>query len=108
MKVKFRKNDEVVVIAGDNKGQVGRIIRTDLKNNRVFIKDVNMVTKHVKPTQGQDGTIKRTEAPIHVSNIAILVKKATKEKPATFSKVGYKFDKDNKKVRIARKTKKEW
>lgn len=105
--MKYKKNDEVVVIAGKEKGRVGRITRVDIKNNKVFIKDLNMQTKHKKPTQGQDGSIKKFEGPIDASNISILVKKATKTSAATFSKLGYKINKDGSKVRIIKATKKE-
>ncbi|VEU75121.1 50S ribosomal protein L24 [Mycoplasmopsis maculosa] len=108
MKIKFKKNDEVVVISGSHKGKTGRIVRTDVKTNTAIVKDINVVTKHVKPSQGNsEGSIKKHEAPIHVSNLSILVKKATKNSPAVYSKIGYKLDKDNKKVRVLRKTKKE-
>ncbi len=51
--------------------------------------------------------LRKWKLQFNVSNLSILVKKATKTSPAQFSKIGYKFDKDNKKVRILRKTKKE-
>ncbi|EGV00386.1 50S ribosomal protein L24 [Mycoplasmopsis columbina] len=104
--MKFKKNDEVVVIAGAHKNKVGKIERIDHKNNRVYLKDINKVTKHVKPSQGQDGQIKQVEAPIHASNISLIIKKATKTSPAVFSKIGYQI-KGDKKVRISRRTKKE-
>lgn len=106
-KIKFKKNDEVIVIAGKNKWKVGRITKTDPKNNRVYLQDINTVTKHVKPSQGRDGAIEQKPAPIHASNIALLVKKATKTTPAQYSKVGFKLNKDGQKVRVARKTQKE-
>ncbi|KKB27056.1 LSU ribosomal protein L24p (L26e) [Mycoplasmopsis meleagridis] len=104
--MKFKKNDEVVIIAGSHKNKVGKIEKIDNKRNLVWIKDINKVTKHIKPQQGQDGQIKQIEAPIHASNISILVKKATKNSPAVFSKIGYEI-KGDKKVRISRRTKKE-
>lgn len=104
--MKFRKNDEVVVIAGKNKDKVGRIDKIDHKRNLVYLAEINKVTKHVKPSQGQDGQITQIVAPIHASNISILIKKATKNSPATFTKIGYKI-KGDKKVRISRKTQKE-
>ncbi|AKA50100.1 50S ribosomal protein L24 [Mycoplasmopsis gallinacea] len=108
MKVKFKKNDEVIVIAGKEKGKTGRIEKVLHKANKVIIKDLNIVTKHNKPSQqNQDGSISNIEAPIHASNVAILVKKASKDKPAQYSKIGYSLNKDGKKVRIAKKTKKE-
>ncbi|WP_406617479.1 50S ribosomal protein L24 [Mycoplasmopsis adleri] len=109
MKIKFKKNDEVIIIAGAHKGKTGRIVKTDLNTNTAIVKDVNIVTKHVKPNQGNsEGSIKRHEAPIHISNLSILVKKATKNAPASYSKLGYKINKDGSKVRILRKTKKEF
>ncbi|APJ38414.1 50S ribosomal protein L24 [Mycoplasmopsis pullorum] len=106
-KIKFKKNDEVIVIAGREKGKTGRIESVDHKKQTVIIKDLNMVTKHNKPSQqNTEGSISTKEAPIHVSNIAILVKKAGKNAPAQFSKIGY-LVKDGKKVRVARKTQKE-
>ncbi|VEU78036.1 50S ribosomal protein L24 [Mycoplasmopsis columbinasalis] len=104
--MKFKKNDEVVIIAGDHRDRVGIIDRIDHKHNRVYIKDINKVTKHIKPSNGQDGRITQVEAPIHVSNIGLLIKKATKTSPAVYSKIGYEF-KGEKKVRISRKDKKE-
>ncbi|WP_370629454.1 50S ribosomal protein L24 [Mycoplasma sp. Ms02] len=105
--MKFKKNDEVIVIAGKEKGKIGKIESIDHKKQAVIIKDLNLVTKHNKPTQqNQDGSISTKEAPIHVSNVAYLVKKAGKSTPAKTSKIGY-LVKDGKKVRIARKTKKE-
>ncbi|MBZ4195239.1 50S ribosomal protein L24 [Mycoplasma tauri] len=107
-KVKFKKNDEVVVIAGNYKGKIGRIVTVDHQSSRAIVKDVNIVTKHIKPKQGASGSIKKQEAPIHVSNLAVLVKKATKNSRAEYSKVGYQIDKNGKKTRIIRKTKKEF
>ncbi|UUD35989.1 50S ribosomal protein L24 [Mycoplasmopsis citelli] len=108
MKVKFKKNDEVIVIAGKEKGKVGTILKVLHDKNAVVVKDLNIVTKHNKPSQqNQDGTITTKEAPIHASNVAYLIKKETKDKPAQYSKLGYKINKDGKKVRVARKTKKE-
>lgn len=108
MKVKFKKNDQVIVIAGKEKGKTGTIERVLHAQNKVIIKDLNIVTKHNKPTQqNQDGSITNKEAPIHASNVAYLVKKETKDKPAQYSKLGYKFNKDGKKVRVVRKTQKE-
>lgn len=108
MKIKFKKNDEVIVIAGDYKGKTGRILSTDYKTNTAIVKDINKVTKHVKPQQGMEGSIKQIEAPIHISNLSVLVKKPTRKTPPSYSKIGYKFTADNKKVRILKKTKKEF
>lgn len=102
--MKFKVNDEVIVIAGSDKGKIGKILKIDAKNNKVTIKDVNVVTKHVKPTQQKtDGEIKQFEAPINASNVAFLVKKATKDQPAQYSKLKFEV-KGDKKVRIVKKT----
>lgn len=107
-KIKFKKNDQVIVIAGKEKGKIGTIEKVLHDTNRVIIKDVNIVTKHNKPTQqNQDGSITEIAAPIHASNVAYLVKKASKSNGNQTSKIGYKIDKNGKKVRIARKTQKE-
>ncbi|WP_406613878.1 50S ribosomal protein L24 [Mycoplasma corogypsi] len=106
--MKLKKNDEVIVIAGKEKGKIGTIEKVLAKENRVIIKGLNIVTKHNKPTQqNHDGSITEIEAPIHASNVAYLVKKATKTASATYSKLGYTTNKDGKKVRVVRKTKKE-
>ncbi|WP_211204445.1 50S ribosomal protein L24 [Mycoplasmopsis alligatoris] len=105
--MKFKKNDQVYVTTGRNKGKSGTIQAVNHKAQTVIIKDVNMVTKHNKPTQqNTEGSISSKEAAIHVSNVAFLTKKAVKNAPAQVSKIGYTF-KDGKKVRIAKKTKKE-
>ncbi|AKF41335.1 50S ribosomal protein L24 [Mycoplasmopsis canis UFG4] len=107
-KIKFKKNDEVIVISGKEKGKIGTIEKVLHDKQRVVIKDVNIVKKHNKPTQqNQDGSITEFAAPIHVSNVAYLVKKASKSQGNQFSKLGYKVNKDGKKVRVVRKTQKE-
>lgn len=104
--MKIRKNDEVVIIAGDDKGKVGAVLEVFPSKNQVIVKDVNKITKHKKPNQqNTKGEIVVKEAPIHVSNVALLTKKASKDKPAEYSKIGYKVE-DGKKVRFAKKTKK--
>lgn len=95
---KFRKNDEVIVIAGSHKGSIGRILKIDWKKNKVTVDKVNIVKKHVKPSQTEpDGGIKEFEAPISISNVALKTGKDS------HSKVGFKV-KDGVKVRISKKT----
>ncbi len=101
---KLRKNDEVVVIAGKDKGASGRILNIDFKNNKVTVDKINIVKKHVKPTQtNPDGGIQEVEAPIHISNIALKTKGKGKEKESTSTRVGFKIV-EGKKTRIAKKT----
>ncbi|WP_027121270.1 50S ribosomal protein L24 [Mycoplasma leonicaptivi] len=106
-KIKFKKNDEVIVISGKEKGKIGTIEKVLHSKNRVVVKGVNIVKKHNKPSQqNNDGSITEFAAPIHASNVAYLVKKASKSHGNQFSKLGYKI-KDGKKVRVVRKTQKE-
>ena len=72
VKLKVRKDDEVVVITGRDKGKSGKIIRVIPDEMRVVVQGVNMVKRHTRPTQGKAGGIVEKEAPIHVSNVALM------------------------------------
>ncbi len=69
---RVQKGDEVVVIAGKNKGRRGAVLRVIPKTERVIVQGINIVTKHVKPTRDnpQGGIVKR-EAAIHISNVQL-------------------------------------
>lgn len=104
--MKLRKNDEVVVIAGKEKGKTGFITKIDKKNNTVIIKDLNMVVKHKKPSQqNTEGAIERKEAPIHISNVAFKSKNSKKGSPIA-SRLGFKIE-NKKKLRVEKKSGKE-
>lgn len=92
---KIRKEDNVIVIAGKNKGMKGKVLKV-LPKDRVIVEGVNVVKKHVKPNpnKGVEGGIQEKEAPIHCSNVA-LVNPATNQP----EKVGVKFLEDGRKVR---------
>jgi len=97
--MKIRVGDKVQVIAGKDKGKQGEVLQILRKENRVIVEGVNVVTKHVKPSQmDPEGGIVTKEAPIHVSNVAIYDSKAK-----TITKVKYEIV-DGKKVRIAKKS----
>ena len=97
--MRIKKGDKVVVIAGSEKGKEGTITKVLPKEEKVIIAGINMVKKHVKPNQSEpEGKITEKEAPIHVSNVALVDPKA---KVAT--KVRYEV-KDGKKVRVAKKS----
>ena len=99
-KVKIKKGDQVIVIAGKDKGAKGEVLQVLPAESRVLVQGVNVVTKHQKPTQvNPQGGLNKVEKPIHVSNIALL---DPKEGQAT--RVGYKTLKDGKKVRCAKKS----
>lgn len=72
-KMKLKKGDKVVVIAGKDKSKEGKILSVDRKNNRVIVEGINMITKHIKPgkTQQQGGIVHQ-EAAIHASNVMYL------------------------------------
>ena len=88
--MKIRVGDTVVVIAGKDKGKTGEVLQVLAKEERVIVEGVNMVTKHVKPSQADpEGGIVNKEAPIHVSNVAFY---DSKSKSAV--KLGYKVSVD--------------
>ncbi len=78
--MKIKVGDNVLVIAGSNKGKEGKVIKTLKKENRVVIEGVNIRKKHVKPNgMNESGGIMDIEAPIHVSNVKKIEKKAAKK-----------------------------
>lgn len=68
------RNDQVIVIAGKNKGKTGRVLRVIADKNRVLVEGVAMIKKHVKPNPQANikGGIAEQEAPIHISNVALM------------------------------------
>ncbi len=97
--MRIKKGDKVIVIAGSEKGKEGTITKVLPKEEKVIIGGVNMVKKHVKPNQAEpEGKITEKEAPIHVSNVALI-----DPKTKTATKVKYEI-KDGKKVRVAKKS----
>ena len=98
-KLKIKKKDRVIVIAGKDKGKTGEVTAVFPKQNRVTVSGVNMIARHTKPSQrNPQGGINRVEAPIHVSNVAHL---DPKDKKA--ARAGFKMVKDTK-VRFARRS----
>jgi large subunit ribosomal protein L24 len=98
-KVKIKKGDHVVVITGKDKGKHGEVLKMLPSENRAIVKGVAMVRRHQRQTTTQEGGIITKEAPIHVSNLAIEDPKDGKP-----TRVGYKFLKDGRKVRFARRS----
>jgi len=100
MAARIRKGDRVEVVSGAQKGRRGEVLRVLPKENRVVVQGVRMATKHTKPTgMGQPGGIVEVEAPIHVSNVALIDSKTDKK-----TKVGFRVLEDGRKVRIAKAT----
>lgn len=99
IKLKIKSGDTVKVIAGNNKGSEGTVLRVLREKNKAIVEGVNMVSKHTKPSaQSPQGGIVKKEAPIHISNLA-LVDPKTKET----TKVGVRVEGD-KKVRFSKKS----
>lgn len=97
--MKIKKGDKVQVITGAYKGTVAEVTKVLPKEDKVIVEGVNLVKKHMKPTQANpDGGIVEKEAPIHVSNVM-----AYDSKAKTPSRIGYKEVK-GKKVRVYKKT----
>jgi large subunit ribosomal protein L24 len=98
MAAKIKKGDRVVVLTGKDKGRQGTVSKVLPKEERVVVEGVNMVQRHTRPTQfDPQGGIKNKEAPLHVSNVALV---DSKGKP---TRVGFRMEGD-KKVRFAKTT----
>ena len=96
-KSKIRKDDTVQVLAGKDKGKRGTVIRIVPKKDAVIVSGVNIVKKAMRKKSQQDqGGIAEIEAPLNISNVAIVCKKCGP------TKIGYKIDGD-KKIRVCRK-----
>jgi large subunit ribosomal protein L24 len=77
-KLSIRKNDTVQVISGREKGKTGKILNVDTKTGRVTIEKVNLVKKHVKPSQTSQGGITERELPLHYSNVLLMCAKCNR------------------------------
>ena len=98
-KLKIKKGDHVVVITGKDKGKKGEVLKVMPEENRAIVKGVAMVRRHQRQTPSQEGGIIAKEARIHISNLAIEDPKDGKP-----TRAGYKFLKDGRKVRFARRS----
>ena len=97
-KFKIKKNDNVEVLAGKDKGKRGSVVRIIPKKDKVIVSGINIVKKAMKRRSQQDqGGIVEIEAPLHISNVGVVCKKCGRP-----VKIGYKIDGD-KKVRVCRK-----
>ncbi|MEM9685192.1 MAG: 50S ribosomal protein L24 [Pseudomonadota bacterium] len=103
VKLKMKKGDRVVVTTGKDKGKRGdveKVIRGEKPgDHRVVVSGVNIVKRHTRPTQTNPGGIIEREAPIHISNVAIV-----DPKDDAPSRIGYSFLDDGSKVRFARRS----
>ncbi len=99
MAAKVKKGDRVVVLAGKDKGKQGEVTKVMPADDRVIVSGVNIVTRHQKPSQLDQGGIKRFEAPIHVSNVAHVDPKDGKP-----TRVGFRTDDHGRKVRFSKRS----
>ena len=100
--MRIRTDDNVIVVAGKDKGKTGRVIRTDPRNDRVYVEGLNMVKRHQRPQPGrpnlQVGVIEK-EGPIHVSNVAIVDPKDSKP-----TRVGVTRDENGRRMRVTKRS----
>lgn len=98
--LKIKRDDEVIVIAGKDKGKRGKVLKV-LDDSRLLVSGVQMIKKHQKPNPqlGVPGGIIEKEAPIQVSNVAIFNSATSKA-----DRVGFKILEDNKKIRVFKST----
>ena len=102
MALKIRKDDEVIVISGKDRGKTGRVLRVEPAKQRVYVEGLNMIKRHQRPTPGrpnqQVGVIER-EGPIHVSNVAIVDPKDHKP-----TRIGVRRGDDGQRMRITKRS----
>ena len=102
MPARVRRDDEVMVISGKDRGKRGRVLRVEPKKERVYVEGLNIVKRHQRPTQTaagqQAGGVIEREGPIHISNVMLIDPKDGKP-----TRVGVEVQ-DGKRLRIARRS----
>jgi large subunit ribosomal protein L24 len=103
---KIRRDDTVIVISGKDKGKTGRVLRVDLKRQRLYVEGLNIVKRHMRPQQVRDaqraeqvGGVIEKEGPIHVSNVMLVDPKENKP-----TRIGIERDEDGTRRRVARRS----
>ena len=96
---KIRKGDKVVILSGKDKGRNGEVIKVNPEENTAIVRGINMVKRHQRQTQTQEAGIISKEAPLHISKLAIADPKDGKP-----TRVGFRIEKDGKKVRFAKRS----
>ena len=106
MAAKIRKNDNVVIIGGKDRGKTGRVLRVDPKKHKVYVEGLNIVKRHMRPQQVRDaqraeqvGGVIEKEGPIHVSNVMLVDPKENKP-----TRIGVERDDDGTRRRVARRS----
>ena len=99
VKLKIKKGDKVVVIAGKDKGKQGEVLRVIPDENRAVVGGINVAKRHTRQTASQEGGILNKDMPIQISNLALRDPKDGKP-----TRVGFKTLADGKKVRFAKRS----
>lgn len=98
-KLKIKKGDQVIVITGKDKGKSGEVLSVNVADSRVMVQGVNVVKKHVKPTQFNPGGMENVERSIHISNVAHV-----DPETGAATRVKIEVGKDGVKNRVAKKS----
>ncbi|WP_375409353.1 50S ribosomal protein L24 [uncultured Methylobacterium sp.] len=99
MAAKVKKGDKVIVLTGRDKGRSGEVVQVMPKDDKALVRGINLVKKHQKQTQNQEGGIISKEAAIHLSNLAI-----ADPKDGQPTRVGFRILDDGRKVRFAKRS----
>lgn len=99
MMQRIRKGDDVIVLAGRDKGKRGEVMSVFPKEDRAIVQGINLVKRHTKPSQTTQGGMVSKELSIHLSNLALIDPKTNEP-----TRVGYKLQEDGTKVRYAKKS----
>ena len=101
-KMKVRRDDQVKVISGKDRGKTGRVIKVDREKQRVYVEGLNIIKRHMRPrTMQEQGGIVEAPGPIHVSNVQLL------DPDGKPSRIGVRRDEGGKRVRVAKRTGKD-
>ncbi len=99
-KIHIKKNDSVIVLAGNDKGKKGKVLKVIVDKRRAIVEGVNMVSRHTKPSaKNPQGGIVKQEASIDISNLSLIDPKSGKA-----TRIGIKVTEDGKKIRVAKKS----
>jgi large subunit ribosomal protein L24 len=99
--MKIRRDDEVIVISGKDKGKTGKVMRVDPAKSRVFVEGLNIIKRHTRPSQvpgGTQGGVIEREGPIHISNVMLIDPKDHKPTRVAISR------EDGKRYRVAKRS----
>jgi large subunit ribosomal protein L24 len=98
MKANIKKNDQVKVIAGKEKGKTGRVVRVNSEKSQVVVEKTNMIKRHTKPSRTGQGGIVEKEAPLHLSKVMLMCAKCSQP-----TRVARKVLEDGQRVRACKK-----